>query len=153
MPQDDSPEDALTDYPHRARFPTRWNDNDIYGHVNHTVHYMAMDTVINAWMIEHAGLVIGPDGDAPVGLCVESGCRYLASVEYPDTIEVGLRVAVHTETKEEAEKVRRACSQLWIMGPGGTSFGTPIKPRPVYALWPTLIPRDFVKQTVEILEV
>lgn len=66
--------------------------------------------------------------------------------------EVGLRVAVHTDTKAEAEKVRRACSQLWIMGPGGTAFGTPIKPRPVYGLWPTLVPRSLITQTVEILE-
>jgi acyl-CoA thioester hydrolase len=86
------PDDALAGYPHRASFPTRWNDNDVYGHVNNTVHYMAMDTVINAWMIEHAGLLVGPDGAGPVGLCVESGCRYLASAEYPDTLEVGLRV-------------------------------------------------------------
>jgi hypothetical protein len=66
--------------------------------------------------------------------------------------EIGLRVAVHTEAKAEAEKVRRACSQLWIMGPGGTAFGTPIKPRPVYGLWPTLVPRSFITQTAEILE-
>ncbi len=66
--------------------------------------------------------------------------------------EVGLRCAVRTDTREEAEKVRRAGSHLWIMGPGGTSFGTPIKPRPVLSLWPTLIPRDFVNQTVEVLE-
>lgn len=85
--------DVLAEYPHRTQFQTRWNDNDIYGHVNNTVHYMAMDTVINAWMIERAGLVIGPDSDAPVGLCVESGCRYLASVEYPETLDIGLRVA------------------------------------------------------------
>lgn len=69
-----------------------------------------------------------------------------------DPAEVGLRVAVHTDSRAEADKVRRACAQLWIMGPGGTSFGTPMKPRPVYGSWPTLIPRDFVKQTVEILE-
>lgn len=84
--------DSLVAYKHRVPFPTRWNDNDVYGHVNNTVHYMAMDTVINAWMIEHAGLVIEPESDAPIGLCVESGCRYLDSVEYPDTMEVGLRV-------------------------------------------------------------
>lgn len=66
--------------------------------------------------------------------------------------EVGLRCAVKTRTREEAEKVRRAGSHLWIMGPGGTSFGTPIKPRPIVSLWPTLIPREFVKQTVNILE-
>lgn len=69
-----------------------------------------------------------------------------------DPAEIGLRVAVHTETKAEAEKIRRACSQLWIMGPGGTAFGTPIKPRPVYGLWPTLVPRSFITQTAEILE-
>lgn len=67
--------------------------------------------------------------------------------------EVGLRVAVRTRTKDEAEKVRRACSHMWIMGPGGTSFGAPMKPRPVVSLWPTLIPRDLVRQTATILEV
>jgi hypothetical protein len=66
--------------------------------------------------------------------------------------EVGLRCAVRTRTAEDADKVRRAAAQLWIMGPGGTSFGTPLKPRPVVSLWPTLVPRDAVRQSVEILE-
>ncbi|MBV7485337.1 acyclic terpene utilization AtuA family protein [Bordetella sp. BOR01] len=66
--------------------------------------------------------------------------------------EIGLRCAVRTRSAEEAEKVRRAGSHLWIMGPGGTSFGTPMKPRPVVSLWPTLIPRDLVRQTIEIME-
>ncbi len=66
--------------------------------------------------------------------------------------EVGLRCAVKTKTIEEAEKVRRAGSHLWIMGPGGTSFGAPIKPRPVVSLWPTLIPREFVQARAQILE-
>lgn len=66
--------------------------------------------------------------------------------------EIGLRCAVRTRTRAEAEKVRRAGSHLWIMGPGGTSFGAPIKPRPVISLWPTLIPRDLVHQSVQILE-
>lgn len=66
--------------------------------------------------------------------------------------EIGLRCAVRTRTRAEAEKVRRAGSHLWIMGPGGTSFGAPIKPRPVISLWPTLIPRGFVHQTVQVLE-
>jgi hypothetical protein len=38
-------------------------------------------------------------------------------------------------------------------GPGGTSFGTPIKPRPVVSLWPTLIPASLVQQTVSMWEV
>lgn len=70
-----------------------------------------------------------------------------------DAGEVGLRVAVKTRTRDEAEKVRRAATQLWIMGPGGTAFGTPMKPRPVTAVWPTLISRRHVQQFAEILEV
>lgn len=67
--------------------------------------------------------------------------------------EVGLRVAVRTESRDEAEKVRRACANLWIMGPGGTSFGVPLKPRPVVAIWPTLIPRSLITHTVNMFEV
>lgn len=78
-------------YPYWSQVPTRWNDNDIYGHVNNTVHYAAMDTVINRWMIEE-GLLDLTGGDT-IGLCVESGCRYLAPVEYPEVLAVGLRVA------------------------------------------------------------
>ncbi len=66
--------------------------------------------------------------------------------------ELGLRCAVKTQSVIEAEKVRRAGANLWILGPGGTAFGTPIKPRPVIALWPTLIPRALVQQRVTILE-
>lgn len=69
-----------------------------------------------------------------------------------DLPELGLRCAVRTRSAEEADKVRRAASNLWIMGPGGTSFGTPIKPRPVVSLWPTLIPRHYVQQSFQILQ-
>jgi len=67
--------------------------------------------------------------------------------------ELGLRCAVRTRTPAEADKVRRAAANLWIMGPGGTSFGAPIKPRPVISLWPTLVPSRMVRQKVQILEV
>ncbi len=81
---------SVAGYPYAQVVPTRWNDNDVYGHVNNTVHYLAMDTVINAWLIERAGLDIA--GGPSIGLCVESGCRYLAPVAYPDAMVVGLRV-------------------------------------------------------------
>jgi acyl-CoA thioester hydrolase len=82
---------VISAYPYWSEVPTRWNDNDVYGHVNNSVHYAAMDTVINRWMIEQ-GLLDINDGDA-IGLCVESGCRYLAAIEYPDVLAVGLRIA------------------------------------------------------------
>jgi len=69
---------------------TRWGDNDIYGHVNNTVYYSLMDTVINNWLIRHAGLDIHT-GD-PIGLCVESHCVFKTPTAFPEPIRVGLRV-------------------------------------------------------------
>ncbi|MGB0120114.1 MAG: thioesterase family protein [Solirubrobacterales bacterium] len=77
-------------YPHVRSIATRWKDNDIYGHVNNVEYYSFFDTVINAWLIEEGGLDIQA-GDT-IGLCAESGCRFLASASFPQSIEAGLRV-------------------------------------------------------------
>jgi len=69
---------------------TRWSDNDAYGHVNNTVHYVWFDTAVNAWLID-AGLLDVAAGD-PIGLVVETGCRYARPLAYPETVEVGLAV-------------------------------------------------------------
>jgi acyl-CoA thioester hydrolase len=69
---------------------TRWSDNDAYGHVNNTVYYGWFDTAVNAWLIE-AGLLDVEKGD-PIGLVVETGCRYARPLAYPEPVEVGLRV-------------------------------------------------------------
>ena len=69
---------------------TRWADNDAYGHVNNTVYYSWFDTAVNAWLIE-AGLLDIAAGD-PIGLVVETGCRYAKPLAYPQPIEVGLAV-------------------------------------------------------------
>jgi acyl-CoA thioester hydrolase len=82
---------ALDAYGFRRVFPTRWNDNDQYGHVNNVVYYAAMDTTINAWLLGRAGL--DPlDGDV-LAFCVASSCRYHRPVSYPDDLELGLGVA------------------------------------------------------------
>ncbi|MFC4002976.1 acyl-CoA thioesterase [Prauserella oleivorans] len=77
-------------YAHWEVVPTRWKDNDVYGHVNNVVHYSLMDTVINSWLIAEGGLDIhrGP----VIGLCVESHCNYHAAVEFPERLAIGLRV-------------------------------------------------------------
>jgi len=70
--------------------PTRWLDNDVYGHMNNSVHYTLFDTTVNCWLIEK-GLLDIHGGDR-IGLVVETGCRYFAEMGYPDTITSGLRV-------------------------------------------------------------
>lgn len=69
---------------------TRWGDNDSYGHVNNTVYYQWFDTAVNAWLIE-AGLLDVAAGD-PIGFVVETGCRYLSPLSYPQAVDVGLVV-------------------------------------------------------------
>ena len=79
------------DYPHHLAIPTRWKDNDVYGHVNNVEYYSYVDTVINEFLIRRGGLDI--HGGETLGVCAESGCRFLAAVAYPDAVDAGLRVA------------------------------------------------------------
>ena len=32
---------------------TRWNDNDIYGHLNNVIYYELFDTAVNKWLIKN----------------------------------------------------------------------------------------------------
>ena len=90
---DDEKRIGRGDYPHFLVIPTRWNDNDVYGHVNNVEYYAFFDTVINHWLINEGGLDIHASGagDA-IGVCAESHCSYRAGVAFPETIEAGLRV-------------------------------------------------------------
>ena len=77
-------------YPVWRDVTTRWADNDAYGHVNNVVHYSWFDTAVNAWLID-TGLLDVAAGD-PIGLVVETGCRYAQSLTYPQDVEIGLGV-------------------------------------------------------------
>jgi acyl-CoA thioester hydrolase len=81
---------AIADFPHVAAIPTRWKDNDVYGHVNNVEYYSFFDTVINAWLIREGGLDI--HGGQVIGLCAESHCTFLAPLAFPDEVRAGLRV-------------------------------------------------------------
>jgi acyl-CoA thioester hydrolase len=86
----EKPTDRRADFVHFLELQTRWDDNDVYGHVNNVVYYAYFDTVINRFLIDEAELDVLQDD--LIGICVESQCRYLASVAFPDRIEAGLRV-------------------------------------------------------------
>jgi acyl-CoA thioester hydrolase len=81
---------GLSQYPHHLAIPTRWYDNDVYGHVNNVQYYAFFDTVINAWLIREGGLDIQAGG--VIGLCAESHCTYRAALTFPETVSAGLRV-------------------------------------------------------------
>ena len=77
-------------YPHFLRIPTRWMDNDIYGHVNNVVYYSYIDTVTNEYLIQEGGLDI--HRSEVIGVAVESHCNFYRALVFPETVEAGLRV-------------------------------------------------------------
>ena len=76
---------------HFLTIPTRWMDNDIYGHVNNVVYYSYFDTAVNQFLIE-AGVLDIHQGEV-VGFVVDSGCSYFSPIAFPDAVHAGIRVA------------------------------------------------------------
>ena len=84
----DTPRSA---FPHIVALPTRWMDNDSYGHVNNVNYYSFFDTAVNRYLVDRGVLDIHKDDI--VGFVVETSCSYFSSISFPDLIHVGVRVA------------------------------------------------------------
>jgi len=82
--------EARAHYAHCTTIDTRWMDNDAYGHVNNVVYYSIFDTAVNRWLIER-GLLDIAESEA-IGLVVETQCRYLSPITFPDRVTAGVRV-------------------------------------------------------------
>jgi acyl-CoA thioester hydrolase len=68
--------------------PTRWMDNDHYGHVNNVTYYSYFDTAVNGWLIEATGTDIR---ELPaIGIVAETSCRFFRELSFPDVVEAGL---------------------------------------------------------------
>jgi len=78
-------------YVHFTRLDTRWNDNDVYGHVNNIIYYAFLDTAVNKHLIE-AGC-LDAQKRVVIGLVVETQCQYFRSIAFPDVVHAGMRVA------------------------------------------------------------
>ncbi len=76
------------DFPVLRELPTRWSDDDTYGHVNNVVHYLIFDTAVNGWLIEASGVDIRTL--PAIGLVVETSCRYFAELRFPETVTAAL---------------------------------------------------------------
>ena len=73
-----------------SKISTRWNDNDIYGHMNNVIYYELFDTAVNKWLIKND--LIDIKNGHNIGLIVQSGCNYYSSFQYPEDIDAGIRV-------------------------------------------------------------
>jgi acyl-CoA thioester hydrolase len=70
--------------------PTRWMDNDHYGHVNNVAYYSYFDSAVNGYLIEAARA----DTRAlpAIGIVAETSCRFLREVSFPDLLQIGLKL-------------------------------------------------------------
>jgi acyl-CoA thioester hydrolase len=107
---------ARDDFPHFMAIPTRWMDNDVYGHVNNVTYYSYFDTVVNHHLIEAGGLDM--HNDTAMGVVAETGCRFIAELQFPDIIDAGLRVTRlgNSSVTYEIGLFRRDSDELAALG-------------------------------------
>jgi acyl-CoA thioester hydrolase len=78
------------EYRHFHTLQTRWQDNDVYGHINNASYYGFIDTAVNRFLID-GGFLDWQNGGV-VGVVAENGCRYAMPIKFPDPVTVGLCV-------------------------------------------------------------
>ncbi len=77
-------------FPWFTAIPTRWMDNDVYGHINNVVYYSYFDTAVNGHLI--AAGVLDIQQSPAFGVVAETRCRFIDALCFPDIVEAGLRV-------------------------------------------------------------
>jgi acyl-CoA thioester hydrolase len=65
-------------------------DNDSYGHINNVTYYSYFDTAVNEHLIRAGGLDILNGQE--VGYVVETMCRFMKPLTFPQTVDAGMRV-------------------------------------------------------------
>jgi acyl-CoA thioester hydrolase len=84
------PQCRRSDFRVLRAIPTRWMDNDHYGHVNNVAYYSYFDTAVNGFLIEASGIDIR---ELPaIGIVAESSCQFFSAASFPDTLYAGLAV-------------------------------------------------------------
>lgn len=81
---------SRADYPAIRTISTRWEDEDVYGHVNNVVYYSFFDTAVNGYLIQATGVDIRKLDT--YGIVAETGCRFLRELRFPGDVEAGLKV-------------------------------------------------------------
>ncbi|KIV87684.1 hypothetical protein PV11_03215 [Exophiala sideris] len=79
-----------SDYGYHLDYRLRWNDNDVFGHMNNPYYGVLIDSIVNQYMIEECGYKVNKGEQA--GIIANTYCDYFGSVSYPDQVECGLRI-------------------------------------------------------------
>ncbi|KAG9255511.1 thioesterase family protein [Emericellopsis atlantica] len=78
------------DYPYILDYRTRWNDNDMYDHMNNSVYNFLFDSVVNDYLMKHCNLHPPTSEEHPLAAHLHTD--FFSSIAYPAVAELGLRV-------------------------------------------------------------
>lgn len=78
------------EFPVLRTLSTRWEDEDVYGHINNVVYYSFFDTAVNGYLLEASGTDIRTL-DA-VGLVAETQCEFRRELRFPGDVQVGVAI-------------------------------------------------------------
>ncbi len=86
------PHSALHEYPVVISLTVEWGDQDSFAHVNNTVYLKWCETARVAYLGK-IGMwqLIRSEGKGPILASI--GCNYRRPVTFPDTVQIGARVA------------------------------------------------------------
>jgi acyl-CoA thioester hydrolase len=79
------------DYRLFREIPTRWADQDSFGHLNNAIYYTYYDTLV-AGFLGGTGIIDATTSPL-IGVVVETLCRFHAPAHFPEVLTAGLRVA------------------------------------------------------------
>jgi acyl-CoA thioester hydrolase len=82
---------GLEGFPIVVTIPVLWGDQDLFGHVNNTVHFRWFESArVRYWDDTGIRQQMAQDSVGPI--LAFASCDYRRQLDYPDTVDVGARV-------------------------------------------------------------
>ncbi len=82
----------LAKFPIVIRFPVHWGDQDAFGHVNNTVPHRWFESARIA-LFQRIGLIDSHKEQRIGPILAATCCDFRRQINFPDTVQVGIRVA------------------------------------------------------------
>ncbi len=84
--------DLLASFPVVVRIPVQWGDQDAYGHVNNTVPHRWFESA-RIELFGRIGLLDLHRKEHRGAILAATSCDYRRQINFPDVVQVGIRVA------------------------------------------------------------
>lgn len=93
---------SIDDFPFRLTLPVLWGHMDAFQHVNNVIYFRYLESARIAYF-EEAQLMRFMEETGVGPILAETSCKYIKPLRFPDTVDVGCRTTVITESEMEQE--------------------------------------------------